>query len=55
MRSDEETVVGAGAAPDEESTRQIRRDEDTVVRRDEDTVVGAGAATEEEPTRRRRE
>jgi hypothetical protein len=64
-RYDEETVVGAGAATDEEPTRQYRRDEETVVgagaateeeptrqfRRDEEHVVGAGAATEEEPTR----
>ena len=42
-RYDEETVVGAGAATEEEPTRQFRRDEET--------VVGAGAATEEEPTR----
>jgi hypothetical protein len=64
-RYDEETVVGAGAATDEEPTRQFRRDEETVVgagaateeqptrhfRSDEETVVGAGAAPDEEPTR----
>lgn len=64
-RSDEETVVGAGAATEEEPTRQFRRDEETVVgagaateeeptrqiRGDEETVVGAGAAPDEEPTR----
>jgi hypothetical protein len=68
-RYDEETVVGAGAATEEEPTRQFRRDEETVVgagaateeeptrqiRSDEETVVGAGAATEEEPTRQRDE
>jgi hypothetical protein len=68
-RYDEETVVGAGAATEEEPTRQFRRDEETVVgaggapdeestrqiRRDEDTVVGAGAEADEEATRRRRE
>jgi hypothetical protein len=64
-RYDEETVVGAGAATDEEPTRQFRRDEETVVgagaateeeptrqiRSDEETVVGAGAAPDEQPTR----
>jgi hypothetical protein len=64
-RYDEETVVGAGAATEEEPTRQFRRDEETVVgagaateeeptrqiRGDEETVVGAGAAPDEEPTR----
>jgi hypothetical protein len=64
-RYDEETVVGAGAATDEEPTREYRRDEETVVgagaatdeeptrqiRREEETVVGAGAASEEEATR----
>jgi hypothetical protein len=64
-RYDEETVVGAGAATEEEPTRQFRRDEETVVgagaateeeptrqiRSDEETVVGAGAAPDEEPTR----
>jgi hypothetical protein len=68
-RYDEETVVGAGAATEEEPTRQFRRDEETVVgaggapdeeptrqiRRDEDTVIGAGAEADEEATRRRRE
>jgi hypothetical protein len=64
-RDDDETVVGAGAAADEEPTRQFRRDDDTVVgggaapdedetrrfRRDEETVVGGGAASDEEQTR----
>jgi hypothetical protein len=64
-RYDEETVVGAGAATEEEPTRQFRSDEETVggagaapdeeptrqFRRDEETVVGAGAATEEAPPR----
>jgi hypothetical protein len=64
-RYDEETVVGAGAATDEEPTRHFRRDEETVVgagaateeeptrqiRSDEETVVGAGAAPDEQPTR----
>jgi hypothetical protein len=64
-RYDEETVVGAGAATEEEPTRQFRRDEETVVgagaateeeptrhiRSDEETVVGAGGAPDEQPTR----
>ena len=64
-RYDEETVVGTGAATEEEPTRQFRRDEEAVVgagaapeeeptrqiRTDEETVVGAGGAPEEEPTR----
>jgi hypothetical protein len=66
-RRDETTVVGAGATPEDQPTRQISRDEVTVVgagatpedqptrqiSRDEATVVGAGAAPapEEEPTR----
>ena len=42
-RRDEETVVGAGATPGEEPTREIHRDETP--------VVGAGATPEEESTR----
>jgi hypothetical protein len=67
----ETTVVGAGATPEDQPTRQISRDEVTVVgggaapspeeeptrhiRRGSDTVVGAGAAPPEERTRRTRE
>jgi hypothetical protein len=63
-RYDQETVVGAGAAPENQPTRQLRRDEVTVVGagaapdeeptrhiRGENTVVGAGATPDEEPTR----
>jgi hypothetical protein len=67
-RLPEETVVGAGAVPDEAQTRRMHRDEETVVgagavpseeqtrhmRRHEETVVGAGAVPSEEQTRQMR-